>query len=220
MVIINSFKYPESDIKYQKENIRVVLEKKDLGNGTLYVSEQTLCWQRNGDVGLTIEYPNIVLHGISKDDSVYPGECVYVVVAGKIHMPGEDPSSPDADDSDAADSEDSYCEVSHECSELLLVPSSTNDDTEVVRQLYEAIMHCQELNPDPAMDMDDDSTNEDDNLYEDAEAELNEENEIMERGGGDADVDDLTRRIRDNFHDIQITTTNGHDEEEEFQDAD
>lgn len=42
MVIINSFVYPESNIRFQQRNVRVILDKKDLGLGQLYISERYL----------------------------------------------------------------------------------------------------------------------------------------------------------------------------------
>ncbi|CAH1179038.1 unnamed protein product [Phaedon cochleariae] len=212
MVIINSFKYPESTIRCLKEDVRLILDKKDLGKGTLYVSESTLCWhQRERDnYGLTINYPNISLHAISKDLAVFTGECVYVMVDGQISMPG-DPPPENEEDSDNSD-----MESASDISEILLVPNTT----EAISEIYEAIRICQELNPDP-LDVDEDSVEEDDNLYEDAEDDMNEEyDNASERGGGDADIDDITRRIRDNLPDVQVNYRNGHNEEDEFQDAD
>lgn len=40
MVIINSFTHPESPVRFQQRNIRVILDKKDMGVGTLFISEK------------------------------------------------------------------------------------------------------------------------------------------------------------------------------------
>lgn len=40
MVIINSFVYPESNILYQRRNVRAILDKNDLGIGQLFISER------------------------------------------------------------------------------------------------------------------------------------------------------------------------------------
>ncbi|CAH1099017.1 unnamed protein product [Psylliodes chrysocephalus] len=214
MVVINSFKYPESDIRCQSEDVRVFLDKKDLGKGTLFVSESTLCWRQREDIGFTIGYPSISLHAISKDTNIHPKDCVYIMTDGHITMPGELPPPKEEDD-------DSDCESNADISEILLIPA--NDES--ISQIYEAIKICQELNPDPMDDEDDDnedlSEDNDDNLYEDAEDDMEEgEYEVRERGGGDADVDDLARRIQSNSVDIQINYRNGTNEEEDFQDAD
>lgn len=40
MVIVNSFQHPESNIRCEQRNVRAILDKKDLGLGTLFVSER------------------------------------------------------------------------------------------------------------------------------------------------------------------------------------
>lgn len=107
MVISNSFRYPSSSIKHEQRNVRAILNKKDLGSGTLFVSERyvfslvlkvlikgfcivfsTLCWQEKDSIGFCVPYQNISLHAISKDESVYPGECVYIMLDTLLYMPG------------------------------------------------------------------------------------------------------------------------------------
>ncbi|CAG9839327.1 unnamed protein product [Diabrotica balteata] len=211
MVIINSFKHPESPIRYQQEDVQVYLDKKDLGLGTLFVSESTLCWQQEENNGFAIEYSSISLHAISKDLNIHSTECVYLVTDGHITMPGDSPPVINEDD-------DSDAESTEDISEILFVPRNT----ESIPQIYEAIKVCQELNPDPMDEVGEDelSDDNDDNLYEDAEDDLEGEYNIGERGGGDADVDDLSRRILRNNLNIQINYTNGTTEEDDFQDAD
>ncbi|KAJ8982493.1 hypothetical protein NQ317_019277 [Molorchus minor] len=206
MVVINSFQHPDSNIKYEQRNVRAILDKKDLGLGTLFISESTLCWQQKDDIGFSIGYPDISLHAISKDSNVYSKECLYIIIDSHIDMPGDSTSlnTENSDDSDA--------ESETNLSELLLVPE---ENVDTISAMYEAVKICQELNPDPD-DIDDE---EDDNLYVDAEEEMEEgEYELRERGAGDADVDELSRRIQNNSVDIRYVG-NGNDDEE-FQDAD
>lgn len=40
MVVLTSFQMPETPVKYEQRNTRAVLDKKDLGLGTLYISER------------------------------------------------------------------------------------------------------------------------------------------------------------------------------------
>ncbi|KAJ8919779.1 hypothetical protein NQ315_006308 [Exocentrus adspersus] len=206
MVIVNSFRHPDSNIRHEQRNVRAVLDKKDLGLGTLFVSESALCWQQKDEIGFSISYQDISLHAISKDVNVYPTECLYIIIDSHIHMPGNSPGNTDnTDDSDA--------ESEADLSELLLIPEN---DTNSIAVIYEAVKVCQELNPDP----DDVSEEEDDNLYVDAEDEMEEgEYEVAERGGGDADIDELSRRLQGNSVEIQYNYSNGNDDEE-FQDAD
>ncbi|VEN42680.1 unnamed protein product [Callosobruchus maculatus] len=203
-MFMNSFKHPESNIRLQQRDVRAVLDKKDLGNGTLYVSESTLCWQKGESVGFTIGYHKISLHAISRDTQLCEKECIYVVLDGHMYMPGDEPQI-DADDN--ASDADSSSEVT----ELLLIP----ENLLLVQSIYEAIKACQELNPD-SNDIDDE-----DNIYQDAEDEMDEgEYIIQERGGGDADIDDLSHRIQNSSVNINYSYGNGDNDEEEFQDAD
>ncbi|XP_050301267.1 methylosome subunit pICln-like [Anthonomus grandis grandis] len=210
MVIANCFRYPESNIKFEQRNIRAVLDKKDLGLGTLFVSERTLCWQEKDNAGFSVEYQDISLHAISKDENVYPKECIYLMLDGKLTMPGDASQNLNHNDED----DDSDAESEHEVTELILVPSDENETA--VSSIYDAIKVCQELNPDPE-DMDED----DDNLYADAEDELEEEGHyvIQNRGAGDADIDDISRRIEENSFGNGDYLENGN-EDDEFQDAD
>ncbi|XP_056638186.1 methylosome subunit pICln-like [Diorhabda carinulata] len=209
MVIINSFRYPESDIKCEHKDVRVFLDKKDLGLGTLIVSERTFCWHQREDIGFSISYSSISLHAISKDANVHPNACVYVMIDGHFTMPGDVPPEPETND-------DSDVESEPDISEIIVVP----ENEELIQEIYNAITLCQELNPDP-MDEVDESDDNDDNLYEDAEDDMeDEENEIRERGGGDADIDDLARRIQANSVDLRVNYRNGHNDDDDFQDAD
>lgn len=220
MVIINSFKYPESNIKYQQRNIRVIMDKKDLGQGTLFISENTFSWQQTCDSGFTVSYTDISLHAISKDINVYPKECLYVMLDGYISRPGNGTNSEqnnDGSDNDISEDEESQTNVT----EILLVPEEDEEtNSRVIKEMYENIKICQELNPDPEY-MEEEEDDDDDHLYEDAEDETEEglsERQQPERGGGDADVDELSRRIQHSGVNITYNYTNGH--EDEFQDAD
>ncbi|XP_060519974.1 methylosome subunit pICln-like [Cylas formicarius] len=206
MVIINSFKYPDSNIRHEQRNVRAIIDSKDMGVGTLFISESTLCWQQTGDAGFTIGYTDISLHAISRDANLYPEECLYIVTDKKVLSPEDD--DPDIEDGDHSDVDDA------EVSELILVPDETNPSA--ITTFYEAIKICQELNPDP-----EDVDEEDDNLYADAEDEMVDEQYYMqERGGGDADVDNLAQRMQANSVDVCYSQTNGNNEDDEFQDAD
>lgn len=48
----------------------------------------TLCWQEKDNVGFSLGYQDISLHAISKDENVYHRECIYIMVDGRIYMPG------------------------------------------------------------------------------------------------------------------------------------
>jgi len=205
MVILNSFCYPESVIRYEERSVLSILDKKNLGLGTLFVSESTLCWQGSGDSGFSVGYQDISLHAISKDETVYPRECLYVMLDARLSMPGDEPQTLNDEGSDT--------DTDSDITELIFVPSEEN--TTSIASMYEAIKICQELNPD-FEDMDDD---DDDNLYADAEDEFEEGRySIRDRGAGDIDIDTLSRRLEENSVDANFIQ-NGN-EDDEFQDAD
>ncbi|KAK9871573.1 hypothetical protein WA026_012954 [Henosepilachna vigintioctopunctata] len=214
MVIVTSFVQPESSIRLLQHSVRAVLDKKDLGKGTLYVSERNLCWQERDELGFQIDYHSISLHATSKDPNVYPEECIYILINSHICLPGYSPIQDETDDQDSDD------ESEPEISELILIPESPS----LLSSIYEAIKICQELNPDPN-DMDDD----DDQIYEDAEENMDEYYEIESedcRAGGDAMMDDLAHRLEDNYlhsNNIRNGTANGDgncEDEDHFEDAD
>lgn len=178
-----------------------------MGLGTLFISENNLCWQEKDNIGFCIDYRNISLHAISKDENVYSRECIYIMVDGRIYMPGDEPQHLNDDNDEDVESEP-------EISELLLVPDEENSPS--VLTIYEAIKICQELNPDPD-DMDEED--EEDDLYADAEDEMEEGHYVIhDRADGDADINELSRRLEGNTVDINYIQ-NGN-EEDEFQDAD
>ncbi|EFA00708.1 methylosome subunit pICln [Tribolium castaneum] len=201
MVVVTSFKPPESPIRLEQSNVVVILDKRDLGTGTLFVSERTLSWQKDGTTGFSIEYYNVSLHAVSKDPNVCERECIYILTDPHINLFGETDQRPANDDSDV--------ESEPDLSELILAPENPTH----VQSIYEAIKICQELNPDPA-DVDDE---DDDNLFADAEEEMFIEAESEQIG--DAVVDSLAERLQNNSVDVQYSYRNGN-EDEDFEDAD
>ncbi|OQR75458.1 methylosome subunit pICln-like [Tropilaelaps mercedesae] len=59
--------------------IRLYAEK-----GTLLISESRLCWSGEGGTGFSLEYPAIQLHAVSRDPSLAPRPCLYLIVEGDL----------------------------------------------------------------------------------------------------------------------------------------
>lgn len=185
MVIVTSFQEPESRILYQQQNTRAVLDKHDLGVGTIIVSERlgyvitifgkfqfsehfrTLCWKEQGTAGFSIEYPHISMHAITSDRNVYPTDCIFLMIDGHLALPNV-PQPQQVDDE-----EDSDVDEDEQISELLFIPQDSNS----IRLIYDALSECQVLNPDANDEIDD----EDEYVYEDA----NEFNGSAEEIGSD-----------------------------------
>ncbi|CAH0546675.1 unnamed protein product [Brassicogethes aeneus] len=206
MVIVNSFNQPESTIRLQQADVRAVLDKKDLGLGTLFISDSTLSWQEKDDKGFSIDFPDISLHAISRDRNLHPRDSIYIIVDSHFCLQGDD-VQPQNGNGDEGDSEASEADIS----ELILEPQNPL----TIPALYETLKICQELNPDPA-DVDDE---DDDDLYADAEMDEDEYVIRENRGAGDQDVNDLSRRLQNNSVNIQYDAGDDN-QDEEYEDAD
>ncbi|XP_065161998.1 methylosome subunit pICln isoform X2 [Atheta coriaria] len=197
MVVFTSFAMPESPVHLEQRNTKVVLDKREIGSGTLFVSERTLCW-RDGEVGFSLSYANISLHAISNDANLYPSECIYIMIDQHVQMPGVNYEVPAA-----VSDEDSDAESEADISELILVP----EDNTMIKLVYEAMRECQALNPDPA-DMDD----EEDEIYEDAD------NEPISNDDAGAGVAQMVNEM--NTMNVAYDYSNGDHNDEIFEDAD
>ncbi|XP_022920230.1 methylosome subunit pICln isoform X2 [Onthophagus taurus] len=206
MVVLSSFLHPDSPIRFEQRNTRAVLDKKDLGLGTLFISERTVSWKEQGDVesGFSLSYHHISLHATSSDPNLYPRECIYIMIDTHVVMPGTQNENMVEDSDSDAESESDF-------SELILVPG----DPSALTPMYEALKECQSLNPDP------DDVASDDEVYEDADEDFRE-NDVVSNdlgdigGGGDTAMEEINDRIRD----VDLVYDNGDQNEEVFEDAD
>ncbi|KAK7489325.1 hypothetical protein BaRGS_00019433 [Batillaria attramentaria] len=85
MVFLSNFPLPTEGIRHQQVNTTVDIDGKDFGNGTLYISESSVAWQKESDgLGFSLLYPGISLHAISRDLTAFPHECLYLMIDGKL----------------------------------------------------------------------------------------------------------------------------------------
>uniref|UniRef100_T1IW02 Methylosome subunit pICln n=1 Tax=Strigamia maritima TaxID=126957 RepID=T1IW02_STRMM len=135
MVILTSFPPPSEGIRHQQPNTSAHVENKDLGIGTLYIAESRVSWVSVEGQGFSLEYPAISLHAISRDPTVFPKECLYLMVNAKLE--------------DASESEDEEEEEgdynSTPVTEIRFVPQ----DTTILDAMYRTMSECQTLHPDP-----------------------------------------------------------------------
>lgn len=214
MVVVTSFCYPDSEIIHEQKNTKVLLDKRDLGTGTLFISERTLSWKEEGNNGFSIQYPHITLHAISSDTSVYPQQCVYVMIDTHISLPGG-VAQPEHEGSDS----DSEADIS----ELIIAP----EDSGSIQYVYDALKSGQALNPEHEEGDDLEA-----DIFEDADEGDNDElpSAGFIGGGGDADMENLSNQLRHNYvtvysrpnHANGQQSTNGDNlgEDELFEDAD
>lgn len=216
MVIITSFSVPESAIQLQINNVRVTLDKRDFGSGTLYISERLCCtcyllylllliflhytgpfagkavmksaFPYHTQTSVCMPFAKIPQYAPSIVFmlwSILISICLvhkskttkHAVYIEAIHILGCVPEIEDTADNESNDSEP-------DVSEMLLIPQNPED----VPRIYESLMHCQSLNPDPE-DMSEDE--DEDHVYQDAE------NEITEDMGGGGDTGKFFENINE-----------------------
>ncbi|KAK3609706.1 hypothetical protein CHS0354_011393 [Potamilus streckersoni] len=135
-ITICFFSPPEEGIRHKEKNIVANVEGRDLGNGTLYITESQLSWLSQEGQGFSLFYPAISLHAISRDLNSFPDECLYLQVDSNMIDHEEDQNVHDED----SDEED--CEVSF--AELRFIPANKEN----LEGMFSAMSDCQALHPD------------------------------------------------------------------------
>ncbi|XP_017079117.1 methylosome subunit pICln [Drosophila eugracilis] len=214
MVIIMRVTPPEHGLLYTANNIKLKLGEKVVGEGTIYISQNTLSWQPTDlPEGISIEWKQVSLHGISSN----PRKCIYFMLDHKVEWNGvygdsQQPavngqngggSEAEVDEGNGSDEheaddnfEDAVDEQFEEVTECWLLP----DDIHTVDTMYSAMTTCQALHPDSA-----DSDSEDSDPMQDAGGL---DDEAME------EEDDLTLG-RNGVQSLSLE-----DDDERFEDAD
>ncbi|KAH8277982.1 hypothetical protein KR018_012200 [Drosophila ironensis] len=219
MVLIMPITPPEHGLLYTANNIKLKLDDKIVGEGTVYIAQNTLSWQPS-DVadGISIEWKQVSLHGISSN----PRKCIYFMLDHKVEWnagrngaeaaappaingqngAGDGPAAEaDEDEGNGSDEfEDAEDDNEQGVTECWLLP----DDIHTVDTMYSAMTTCQALHPDSA-----DSNSEDSDPMEDAggmalDDEDMEENALsLGRNGGEVggmqnlSLDDDDERFED-----------------------
>ncbi|EDV54942.1 methylosome subunit pICln [Drosophila erecta] len=212
MVLIMRVSPPEHGLLYTANNIKLKLGDKVVGEGTVYIAQNTLSWQpAELQEGISIEWKQVSLHGISSN----PRKCIYFMLDHKVEWNGvyggppqqvvngrnggvseaevdEGNGSDEHDDDD--NFEDAVDEQFEEVTECWLLP----DDIHTVDTMYSAMTTCQALHPDSA-----DSDSEDSDPMQDAgglEDEAMEEEDALTLGRNgvqNLSLDDDDERFED-----------------------
>jgi len=174
MVVLSNFLAPEEGIRHEEQHTTLYINDREIGKGTLYITESLLSWVNNDTrQGFSLQYPDISLHAISRDEQVHHRQCLYVMVDAKVDFPDGsslEPSESNADDSNQ-DDDDSDAPIT----EMRFAPDNTNN----LDAMFQAMNECQALHPDPQ----DSFSDAEEDVYEDAEED---EFEYYEVGAGDA----------------------------------
>ncbi|EDW91770.1 methylosome subunit pICln [Drosophila teissieri] len=212
MVLIMRVSPPEHGLLYTANNIKLKLGDKVVGEGTVYIAQNTLSWQPTElPEGISIEWKQVSLHGISSN----PRKCIYFMLDHKVEWNGVygDPpqhavngrngggSEAEVDEGNGSDEhddddnfEDAVDEQFEEVTECWLLP----DDIHTVDTMYSAMTTCQALHPDSA-----DSDSEDSDPMQDAgglEDEAMEEEDALTLGRNgvqNLSLDDDDERFED-----------------------
>ncbi|KAM8712049.1 hypothetical protein ACLKA7_012552 [Drosophila subpalustris] len=190
MVLIMPISPPEHGLLYTANNIKLKLGDKVVGQGTVYISQNTLSWQPEDlQDGISIEWKQVSLHGISSN----PRKCIYFMLDRKVEWEGvymgrslevngqngggggdaiqrnavannevdEGNGSDEPDDDDEDD--DNFEDAVDQQLDDVTECWLLPDDIHTVDTMYNAMTTCQALHPDSA-----DSNSEDSDPMEDA----------------------------------------------------
>ncbi|KAH8400802.1 hypothetical protein KR009_001070 [Drosophila setifemur] len=221
MVLIMPVSPPEHGLLYTANNIKLKMGDKIVGEGTVYIAQNTLSWMPSDlPEGISIEWKQVSLHGISSN----PRKCIYFMLDHKVEWSGiygdapaqpavnghngAGPADAEVDEGNGSDEheeedetfEDAVDEQFEEVTECWLLP----DDIHTVDTMYSAMTTCQALHPDSA-----DSNSEDSDPMEDAggmaldDEDMDQDALTLGRNGGEVggmqnlSLDDDDERFED-----------------------
>uniref|UniRef100_A0A1L8DCY6 Putative methylosome subunit picln n=1 Tax=Nyssomyia neivai TaxID=330878 RepID=A0A1L8DCY6_9DIPT len=146
MSIIGVINASPEDTVYTQDNVKVQINKADVGNGTLFLTKDYFAWKpESREEGISIPWLKISLHAISSA----PTRCIYMILDFVLKWPGvfdaNGQANGDEVDEDEGNGSDASLESDLGGSELHLLPQNPS----AVDNIYEAMNHCQRLHPDP-----------------------------------------------------------------------
>uniref|UniRef100_A0A8R1TQB1 Methylosome subunit pICln n=1 Tax=Onchocerca volvulus TaxID=6282 RepID=A0A8R1TQB1_ONCVO len=182
MIVLSNVAAPTDGIRLIQGQVTAYIESESAGEGELTVSESSVTWISNiSGQGFSLTYPSIILHAVSRDPSVFPEECIYVLADAKgsdigIQSTEESVSSVQNvtangidveaaengcdDDDDGNDDDDDKAHLA-----IRFAPQ------DIMQNIYQQMCECQELNPDEGDDFSDDFTMGPDDDEEDYEGD-------------------------------------------------
>ncbi|XP_046677532.1 methylosome subunit pICln [Homalodisca vitripennis] len=136
MVVLSSFSAPTVGVRHVQPSTTLYVRGREVGVGTLYISESNVAWRNDSSgEGLTLSYPTIAVHGISRDVEQLGAECLYVMVDSCLEETNsDDEENGDGDDADSGGT-----------TEMRFAPA----DKAQLDYMYRAMSYCQALHPDP-----------------------------------------------------------------------
>uniref|UniRef100_A0A915PW23 Methylosome subunit pICln n=1 Tax=Setaria digitata TaxID=48799 RepID=A0A915PW23_9BILA len=84
MIVLSNVAAPTDGIRLAQGQVIAYIESESVGEGELTVAESSVTWISSiSGQGFSLTYPSIILHAISRDPSVFPEECIYVLADAK-----------------------------------------------------------------------------------------------------------------------------------------
>lgn len=152
MMLLPNLPPPAEGIRHRQVNTKAFMNQRPMGDGTLYIAESRVTWAKDGEEGgLSLEYPHIAIHAISRDLSTFSFPCIYLMIDVELERPeGSADNNGDSSDSD---------EEEAGMTEIRFVPT----DQMALEPMYKALNDCQVLHPNPEDGQSDEEVGEEDN---------------------------------------------------------
>ncbi|KAK7069720.1 Methylosome subunit pICln [Halocaridina rubra] len=195
---------PVEGIRHRQCNTKAFINARALGEGTLYIAESRVAWAKDGEEGgLSLDYPHIAIHAISRDPCNFSLPCIYLMIDIEME-PRQDTNEDDEDEEEE--------EHDSGMTEIRFAPA----DPMSLENMYKALNDCQVLHPNPEDVQSDEEVGEEPN---DDEGDYT----VTEQG---ANGYDIPGTYEDNMEgNLEHAHANGDNEEEvmetgQFDDAD
>ncbi|XP_078613669.1 methylosome subunit pICln-like [Branchiostoma floridae x Branchiostoma japonicum] len=164
MVVLTNLPPPTEGVRHTEKNTVAVVGEKNLGDGTLYIAESCVAWTNPGGEGFNLQYPSISLHAVSRDQTAFPQQCLYIMLDSDIT--DKEPSPADTGSGGEEEEEENQADMT----EVRFIPQ----DNTALDPMFQAMSGCQMLHPDPEdLDSDEEEYEEDGcgdaEYFEDAE---------------------------------------------------
>jgi len=172
------------DVSLVIDSVQVYINADLLGNASLHVTRSRLSWVLESGQSFSLEYPSINMHSISRDKTIFPHECLFLMVEGdavskaEMIMKGEATTMTTTTTSKPADDD-----VTSEIRFVL-------KDSSQLQTLFDNMSDCQALNEDQARDgMEEEAEYEEEEDYGEEKEEEEYEDEAVGIIDGEAVVD-------------------------------
>ena len=117
--VVEQQQQQEEGVVHTEHNTTLFYGQRDKGKGTLYITEHHVVWKGCHDNNhgnhdttnvLTLQYPSISLHAISRDTSSFPHQCLYVLLESPLTERDEAAAAEDEDvEAEAEEREELMC---------------------------------------------------------------------------------------------------------------